>query len=25
MQYRMKKFQLTLEQINELLHRADTG
>ena len=25
MQYRMKKFQLTLEQIDELLHRADTG
>ncbi|MBU5314045.1 pyridoxamine 5'-phosphate oxidase family protein [Tissierella carlieri] len=25
MQYRMKKFQLTSEQIDELLHRADTG
>lgn len=25
MQYRMKKFQLTLEQIDELLHRGDTG
>lgn len=25
MQYRMKKFQLTLEQIDGLLHRADTG
>ncbi|HAR85696.1 MAG TPA: nimA protein [Clostridium sp.] len=25
MQHRMKKFQLTLEQIDELLHRADTG
>jgi len=25
MQYRMKKFQLTSEQIDELLHRADIG
>ncbi|WMM24886.1 pyridoxamine 5'-phosphate oxidase family protein [Tissierella sp. MB52-C2] len=25
MQYRMKKFQLTMEQIDELLHRGDTG
>lgn len=25
MQYRMKKFQLTPEQIDELLHRADIG
>lgn len=25
MQYRMKKFQLTSEQIDELLHRTDTG
>ncbi|ABX41674.1 pyridoxamine 5'-phosphate oxidase family protein [Lachnoclostridium phytofermentans] len=25
MQYRMRKFQLTLEQIEELLHRANTG